>query len=117
MAQDKLISPAALKSAISADSNSYFLVDIRSYAAYSGGYIVGSVNIPSGKQFDLRVNEIPTGTAVVLISNASYNGIAKALSTLQEAGYNISLVYVLEGGIDAWAGAGLPTENLEVWAC
>lgn len=117
VAQDKLISPAALNSAISADAKSYCLIDIRSYAEYSSGCIIGSVNIPSGKQFELRINEVPTDTRIVLISDPSYNGIEDVLATLQDTGHDLSRVYVLEGGINAWIKAGLPTEALMDYSC
>lgn len=81
------------------------IVDIRALGYYMYQRIEGSINIPAGRQFELRLREIGLDQEVVLVgeSNSRY---AACLETLLENGYDAANIEALDGGLAAWVEAG-----------
>lgn len=82
------------------------IVDIRDAAAFTAGHLPDAKNIPAGELAN-RIGELDkfkNRTVVVVCQQGSRAfGAAK---TLEKAGFEN--VVVLEGGLAAWATAGLP---------
>ncbi len=81
------------------------LVDVRERDEYSVERIEGATNIPLS-QFDPAAQLVTGGKAVVLHCQGGSRS-ARALEACQRAGVDIR--YHLQGGINAWKAAGLPT--------
>lgn len=93
-----------------------FVLDVRSAGFYANAFIVGSKNIPAGRQLDLRIEEIPREKKIVIIS-ADDNRVGEAWQTLIDAGFDASQLYVVIDGMDAWVEAGYPTDHRESMGC
>jgi len=88
------------------DKESVLLVDVREISEYSGKHIQGSLMLPMSV-FDPEDFPKPmAGVHVVLICALGKRSVAAA-KMLIDAGYGAPLIN-LEGGIKAWAEAGLP---------
>lgn len=97
-------------------ANPPMVVDIRAPGVYSGAFIEGPKNIPAGRQFDIRIDEIPHDKTVVLISGGTLR-IAEARATLLDADYSADSILVVEDGIEGWRSAGLPTSERQSLGC
>lgn len=82
------------------------LIDVRSPAEYQREHLPGSVNIPLG-DLESALGEISKDARVVLVC-ASGNRAAQACRRLEEHGIETE---VLEGGLKAWNGIGLPVRK------
>lgn len=82
----------------------FWLVDVRSPAEFGGCHIEGSMNLPLE---ELPHRAIPSGKLVVVVDD-SLGGLRafQAVSLLRDKG--VENVFVLDGGLYAWAGAGCP---------
>jgi rhodanese-related sulfurtransferase len=79
------------------------LLDVREPSEFKQARIDGAVLIPLG-QLQARVGELPQEREIIVVcASGSRSGVA--VNALRKAGYNASN---LEGGIGAWARAGLP---------
>lgn len=107
----ELFSDGALK------DRSVYVIDIRSHRDYQNELIEGSRNIPAGRQFDIRMDEIPQDKQVVLVALKNSNRLAECWFTLIANGYDDGLVKVLDGGVKAWAEAGYPTLKDQFLGC
>lgn len=105
---DKLISVEELSEMLKQESHP-LVVDIRSKGDYLVSFIAGSKNIPAGRQFSIRMNEIPTDCDIVLIA-LDESGLAECRNALLEAGFDDQRIFVVKGGMNAWTAAGYPTE-------
>ncbi|WP_283169678.1 rhodanese-like domain-containing protein [Curtanaerobium respiraculi] len=76
------------------------VIDIRSKGDYLPSFIADSKNIPAGRQFELRMDEIPSDKPIVLIA-LSESGTADAYEALMQAGYSPENVKIAQGGINA----------------
>lgn len=94
-----------------------FIVDIRGQNWWRDGHIPEARNIPAGKQFDIRMDEIPRDAAVVVIVPRNDERVAEVWQTLVDAGYDGSLIKALEGGMDAWNAAGGDIQEEEHLGC
>lgn len=81
----------------------HHLLDVREQDEWDAGHIDGAQHIPLG-QLAQRLAEMPTALPVVAVCRSGHrSGIAaKGLSARGIATEN------LEGGMEAWAKAGLP---------
>ena len=90
------------------DKGEAVLVDVREPAEYRSAHIEGSTLIPLGT---LSTTNLPDITGRKLVIHCHLGGRSSAacqhlLKTLPEAD-----IYNLEGGIEAWASAGLPVQE------
>ncbi len=90
------------------DKDEAVLVDVREPAEYAAQHISGSVLVPLG---EVSVEKIPNyqGKKLVLHCKAGSRSMS-ACSTLKKA-LPDEVFYSLEGGINAWASAGLPVKG------
>lgn len=87
-------------SAIEVNNNKdvYFIVDIRE--PYEYDFVnIQTINIPMSEVCQ-RLNEIPKDKSVVLMCKSGNR--ACALGNLLTVDYNLTNIYVMEGGITAW---------------
>ena len=97
--------------------SSTLLIDIREPAEFQKGRIRGAINLPRGLlEFDIHglverqragLNESPEDQAVVLYCGTGGRS-ALAAQSMQAMGYRN--VKSMDGGIVAWAAAGLPID-------
>jgi rhodanese-related sulfurtransferase len=83
-----------------------FLLDVRTAAEYRERHIDGSVLIPMTQVNPDKVKELSQGKSACVVICASGKRASMTAAKLREAGANRT--QVLEGGIQAWEGAGLP---------
>lgn len=93
------------------------VIDIRSHRDFQNQLIEGSRNIPSGRQIEIRMSEIPQDKEVILVALKNSNRLAETWFTLIANGYDEELVKVLDGGVKAWADAGYPTLEDQFLGC
>lgn len=96
----RTLSPAETRTAIDAGAR---LIDIRDADEHARERIPGAVNLPLARIGDLLRDERP----VVFHCRSGMRTAANA-AQLAGAARNVP-VYILDGGIDAWRGAGHPT--------
>jgi hydroxyacylglutathione hydrolase len=100
-----VITPAQLASKISRDDVA--VIDVRNVDEWQSGHISGAQHIMLGHLSD-RLAEVPVGKSVVVQCRSGARSAIGA-SLLQAKG--ILEVMNLQGGIRAWAAAGLPIER------
>jgi rhodanese-related sulfurtransferase len=81
------------------------LVDVRERDEYEAAHVQDATLIPLS-EFAARVNELPKDKEVVLICAGGVRS-ARAAEYASNQGYKVTN---LEGGINAWAAAGLPVQ-------
>ena len=86
--------------------NGAVLVDVRERDEFDAARAPGATLIPLS-EFAARVTELPMGKEVVLICAGGVRS-ARAAEYAQDQGYTVTN---LEGGMNAWAAAGLPVET------
>jgi rhodanese-related sulfurtransferase len=87
------------------------IVDVREDSEWNEQHIPGAIHIPWA-QLNERLSELKQFKDSPVITQCKKGGLsAKALDVLKSAGF--SKAYSMDGGIVAWAEAGLKTENLE----
>lgn len=79
----------------------HVLIDVRTPAEFSEGYIEGAVNIPL-QELEQRLSDVPQGQTIVLYCRSG-NRSGQAATILDNAGYGN--IYDM-GGIIQWQGAG-----------
>ncbi len=96
-------------SAGSADNCGRLIVlDVRERDAYDAGHIPGAVLLPRG-QLELRVNTVLPDPTARIVTCCDFGRISTlAAATLHEMGF--ARAVALDGGMKAWAAAGLPLE-------
>ncbi len=102
----QLLSPADYKTRYLEDATPHTLVDVRTAAEFSDGYIAGAINI-SLQELQQKINRIPKDKPVIVYCRSG-NRSAFAANQLLQAGYTD--VYDL-GGIIEWARQGLPIKR------
>lgn len=113
---DVLISVDELQQMRASDAP-LFIVDIRGQNWWRDGHIPEARNIPAGKQFDIRMDEIPRDAEVVVIVPRNDERVAEVWQTLVDAGYDGSLIKALDGGMGAWSAAGGDIQEEEHLGC
>lgn len=99
----QLVRPAEYKARYVDDAMPHTLVDVRTLAEFSDGYIPGAINI-SLQELPQKLSRIPTDKPVIVYCRSG-NRSAFAANILKQAGY--TEVYDL-GGIIDWTRQGLP---------
>jgi hydroxyacylglutathione hydrolase len=83
------------------------LIDVRSETEYRAGHIPQAVSLPMGTLFK-QLDQIPHSKQVIVQCGGGVRSQIVA-SMLQRVGY--TNIRNMNGGMDAWKNAGLPTEN------
>jgi len=89
--------------------------DTRSYASYAHEYILGAQNLPF-RFLGNRFLELPDHKTLVFICSDEAEAQA-VFSLLVDTGFDPSLIYFLKGGIQSWAAAALPLEEVIESSC
>jgi hydroxyacylglutathione hydrolase len=89
------------------DGRPPFLLDVRGDEEFAGGHIPGATPIHLGL-LPNRLNEVPRDRPLIVTCGGGYRA-STAASVLERNGY--ANVASLDGGMDAWAAAGLPTQR------
>ncbi len=85
------------------------VVDVREAAEFSDGHVPDSRNIPLAKLGE-RAGELDKyKDRALIVCCATGMRSGKAIGQLKQLGF--SKLYNLEGGVDAWVGAGLPIKK------
>ncbi len=102
------------------DEEDVFLLDVRTPPEFNSFHIEGATLIPvtnssgsslsSDKLLEARVDEVPENKKILVYCRSGHRSIS-ASKILVNAGY--SQVYNMEGGINAWTGAGYPVVSSE----
>jgi rhodanese-related sulfurtransferase len=95
-----LLSPAQARAAIEAGA---LLVDIRDGDEYAREHIPGATNVPLA-----RLDTLPDGDRPVIFHCRSGMRTATHAARIETAAKHAP-AHILDGGIDAWRRAGLPT--------
>lgn len=105
------IDPVAFYEAYRANPSDFIFIDVRSESSYNRLHAQGSVSMPLHTLYDERHSLPKSGKQIVLIcSGGRASGVG--YSYLQHFGFtNIARI---EGGIEQWALAELPTEGVSV---
>jgi rhodanese-related sulfurtransferase len=85
------------------------IVDVREADEFAGGHLPEAKNIPAGKLVE-RISELEKfKDKPIILCCASGMRSGKASSELKKQGFE--KLYNLEGGVDAWVGAGYPIKK------
>jgi rhodanese-related sulfurtransferase len=85
------------------------VLDIRTAEEFAAGHLVGAINIDYyANDFEDQLAELNLDVPYVMYCNSG-NRSSNALPVMDSLGFQE--VYELDGGIQAWFGAGLPTEQ------
>lgn len=79
------------------------LLDVREQNEWDEGHAIGAVHVPLG-DLTARVGELPVGGQLIVICRSGARS-ARATAWLNGAGFD---AINLDGGMIAWARAGLP---------
>jgi len=82
------------------------LLDVRQPAEYRGGHVAGSRLIPLG-ELSAKIAAIDRSAPVYVLCRSGARA-ASAVAVLARQGFDAR---VIDGGILAWAAAGLPVEK------
>lgn len=91
-----------------AAGNGAFVLDVRPVSKFARASIEGSKNIPAGRMVEIRMDEVPLDEPVYVIDEGGER-IAETYFTLLDSGYDAEMLFVVEGGMDAWQAAGYET--------
>jgi rhodanese-related sulfurtransferase len=81
------------------------VIDVRAPAEFDAGHVANSKNIPL-EDVSKRLGELAKDKPVIVVCQTGPRA-SKAAASLREAGF--AQVFVLDGGVNAWKEAGLPT--------
>jgi len=85
------------------------IVDVREVDEYSGGHLPEARNIPVGKLAE-RIGELEKfKNKPIILCCATGMRSGKAGAELKKQGFD--KLYNLDGGVDAWVGAGYPIKK------
>jgi rhodanese-related sulfurtransferase len=85
------------------------ILDIRTPEEFAAGHIAGAINIDYyAGDFEQRLGALDLDVPYVMYCNSG-NRSSNALPLMDSIGF--SEVYELDGGIQAWFGAGLPVQQ------
>ncbi len=83
------------------------VLDVRPLATFQGGHIPHSRNIPLAELGD-KISSLPSDKPIVVACDRGQIAVGAA-AKLRKAG--LQNVMVLEGGINSWVQAGMPTST------
>lgn len=93
------------------DNGHFIVVDARSAAAFTEGFIPGSLFIGQGDNFvEWAVNLLDTDKKIILVTPPGKEETCAAL--LGHAGFKTNVAGYLEGGFEAWKDAGLAVDMI-----
>jgi rhodanese-related sulfurtransferase len=95
------IEPAELAECI--DDQQLVVLDVREAAEWRGGHIDGALHIPM-TELGARLHELDPGRPIVAVCRSG-NRSGMVTQALSARGYDVTN---LDGGLMAWARAGLP---------
>ena len=84
---------------LEADSNRFYLIDVRDGEDYAAGHVTGAVHIPLA-ELEARAGEIPEGKTPVTICGKGGGRSAEGAGRLRRIGQSGALW--LEGGTNGW---------------
>ena len=93
------------------DRMSPIVLDVRSAQEFGTGHVPGSINIGLGGQFAIWAGCLLPMTAPIVIVADSTDRVDEAVMRLARVGIENATGY-LDGGMDAWGQAGLPTDSV-----
>ncbi len=97
------IGPGELKAALRGEGE-FVLLDVREQGVFAKGHLFLASNLPLGSLELLIRDMVPRQGAPIVLLDGSEGLAARAAERLESFGY--SDIRILEGGVDAWAGAG-----------
>lgn len=100
------LSPAELKAAMAADSE-VRIIDVRTTGEFESAHIPGAYNVPLDQLSEHSTELSSVKQTVVLVCQSGARSV-KAEESLRAAG--MCNMRLLEGGMGAWATAGLPVK-------
>lgn len=102
------------------ETEDVFILDVRTPSEFNSSHIEGATLIPvtnSGESnlspdqlLEARIDEVPKNKKILVYCRSGHRSTS-ASQILINSGY--SQVYNMEGGINAWTGAGYPLVSLE----
>lgn len=92
------------------------VVDVRSPRYYREVCAKDSLNMPVA-MIEQRIREVPEGSMVLLMSSPDGDRLQQAYDAFLENGIAVDRMKVVEGGVEAWVAAGLPSDNNLKMAC
>lgn len=99
------ISPVEAQAKLTQKAKPY-LLDVRQPEEYRSGHINGAKLIPLG-ELSWHINELPKDREIICVCRSG-NRSMSATRQLSAAGFNVAN---LNGGMIAWARAGLPIKK------
>lgn len=87
------------------ESGEAVALDVRESLEWRAGRIAGALHIPL-VQLAIRKHELPRGTTIVTVCRSGHRS-GLAARALRRGGFQVQN---LDGGMKAWARAGLPLE-------
>jgi rhodanese-related sulfurtransferase len=106
LARSEGMSPQEAVNLVNRDSG--VVLDVREKIPYGESHIVGARNIPVA-QFEARLGELEKFKSKPIVVYGDGTGASRAIKLLKKQGFE--KVAGLDGGLKAWADAGLPTES------
>lgn len=107
--QLELTSVQDVQSIVEAPPADLVILDIRTPEEFAAGRLAGAINIDYyADDFEQKLGELNLDVPYVMYCNSG-NRSSNALPVMDSIGF--SEVYELDGGIQAWYGAGLPIEQ------
>jgi len=93
---------------IAANPENYDFIDVRGLADYDNLHAVGSRHVPLPKMYFERLTLPKKGKQIVLICS---KGTASGVAYMYLEHFGFRNVVRIDGGIESWDAAGLPTES------
>ena len=87
------------------------VLDVRSAQEFGMSHVPGSINIGLGGQFAIWAGSLLPMTAPIVIVADSTDRVDEAVMRLARVGIENATGY-LDGGVEAWGQAGLPTDSV-----
>lgn len=90
------------------------IVDARSGEAFLDGHIPGAISLPAADAASILASEtlpIPIDRDIVTYCDGAPGGDAEYVGRLLDDALGCDRVGVLDGGFEAWVGAGAPVEG------
>ncbi len=99
---------AEIQEVVDASPDGLVVLDIRTAEEFAAGHLAGAINVDYyANDFEDQLAELNLDVPYVMYCNSG-NRSSNALPVMDSLGFQE--VYELDGGIQAWFGAGLPTE-------
>lgn len=87
------------------------VIDARPYAAFGGQHVAGSFSLDLAGNFPTFAGWVVPPDKDILLITSDASQVSEAVDWLRRVGMDRTVAY-LEGGMAAWAGAGLPMSHV-----